>query len=138
MSKETKTVKKRWAMTCAAVLVLLAFARNALADVSVFADGGYRADIILPEKPNGVEKYAVEELVYHFSKAFGKKPEVVGEDGYDPARYPFHIYIGATKAASANGLPVGKLADEEHCIKTVGNGLYLLGGDADTYALRRL
>ena len=132
MSKETKTVKKRWAMTCAAVLVLLAFARNALADVSVFADGGYRADIILPEKPNGVEKYAVEELVYHFSKAFGKKPEVVGEDGYDPARYPFHIYIGATKAASANGLPVGKLADEEHCIKTVGNGLYLLGGDADT------
>lgn len=132
MSKETKTVKKRWAMTCAAVLVLLAFARNALADVSVFADGGYRADIILPEKPNGVEKYAVEELVYHFSKAFGKKPEVVGEDGYDPARYPFHIYIGATQAASANGLPVGKLADEEHCIKTVGNGLYLLGGDADT------
>ena len=100
--------------------------------VTIFEDGLYHADVVVPEKIGGVEKYAVEELVYHFSKAFGKKPEVVGEDGYDPARYPFHIYIGATKAASANGLPVGKLADEEHCIKTVGNGLYLLGGDADT------
>ena len=36
---------------------------------------------------------------------------MVGEDGFDPARHPFHIYIGATKAAAAHGLPVGKLAD---------------------------
>lgn len=43
------------------------------------------------------------------------------EDALDPCRHPFHIYVGATKAATAAGLPVGKLADEEHVVKTVGN-----------------
>ena len=54
------------------------------------------------------------------------------EDALAPCRHPFHIYVGATKAATAAGLPVGRLADEEYVVKTVGNGLYLLGGDADT------
>ena len=58
--------------------------------------------------------------------------EVVHEDEVDAVRHPFHIYLGATKAAAAAGLPVGKLADEEHVVKTVGSGLYLLGGDGDT------
>ena len=35
------------------------------------------------------------------------------------SKYPFHIFVGATKAATAAGLPVGKLADEEHVVKTV-------------------
>ena len=100
--------------------------------VTIFEDGAYEADIVLPAKVGGVEKYAAEELAYHFTKAFGKAPEVVGEDALDPSRHPFHIYVGATKAATAAGLPVGKLADEEHVVKAVGNGLYLLGGDADT------
>ena len=102
--------------------------------ITIFVDDVYRADIVLPAKAGGVEKFAAEELAYHFRKAFGKEPEVVGEDAFDPSRHPFHIYIGATKAAAAAGLPVGKLADEEHVVKTVGNGLYLLGGDADTQA----
>lgn len=99
---------------------------------AVFDNGSYLADIVVPEKMGGVEKYAVEELVYHFKKAFGKAPQVVSEANCKAQAYPFHIYIGATKAASAAGLPVGDLADEEHCVKTVGNGLYLLGGDGDT------
>ena len=102
------------------------------AQVVLFEAGAYKADIVLPATPNGVEKYAAEELAYHFKKAFGKAPEVVGEDKLDAARTPFHIYVGATKAAVAVGLPVGKLADEEHVVKTVGSGLYLLGGDGDT------
>jgi len=98
----------------------------------LFENGTYKADIVLPTNPNGVEKFAAEELTYHFGKAFGKEPEVVGEDALDPHRHQFHIYVGATKAATAAGLPVGRLADEEHVVKTVGNGLYLLGGDGDT------
>ena len=99
---------------------------------TIFEDGAYKADIVLPAKVGGVEKFAAEELAYHFTKAFGKAPEVVGEDAFDSSRLPYHVYIGATKAATAAGLPVGKLADEEHVVKTIGNGLYLLGGDADT------
>ena len=105
---------------------------------AVFDNGSYLADIVVPEKMGGVEKYAVEELVYHFKKAFGKAPQVVSEANCKAQAYPFHIYIGATKAASAAGLPVGNLADEEHCVKTVGNGLYLLAATAIRHMKRRL
>ena len=74
------------------------------APLTIFADGAYRADIVLPAAPNGVERYAAEELAYHFRKAFGKEPEVTGEDRLAPARFPFHVYVGATKAASAAGI----------------------------------
>ena len=100
-------------------------------ELSIFAEDAYKADIVLSATPNGVEKAAAEELVYHFRKAFGKKPDVVHEDGFDAAKYPFHIYLGATKAATAAGLPVGVLAEEEHVVKTAGNGLFLLGCDSD-------
>ena len=30
--------------------------------VTIFEDGAYQADIVLPATPNGVEKYAAEEL----------------------------------------------------------------------------
>ena len=106
--------------------------KTQLPEIFSKAAAHYRADIVLPAAPNGVEKYAAEELVHHFRKAFGKAPEVTGEDRLDAARYPFHIYVGATKAAVAAGLPVGKLAPEEHIVKTCGNGLYLLGGDSAT------
>ena len=99
---------------------------------TVFDKGAYRADIVVPENIGGVEKYAVEELTNHFQKAFGKTPEVVSENLMVRNKYPFHIYIGATKAAAAAGLPVGRLQDEEYCVKTVGNGLFLFGGDGDT------
>ena len=115
-----------------ATLAVIAVSGLTVPQVTIFKDGAYKADIVLPAKVGGVEKYAAEELAYHFTKAFGKAPEVVGEDALDPSRHPCHIYVGATKAAATAGLPVGKLADEEHVVKTVGNGLYLLGGDADT------
>lgn len=100
--------------------------------ILLLENGANTSDVVLPANCNGVEKSAAEELAYHFGKAFGKEPEVVGENALDPSRHPFHIYIGATKAATAAGLPVRKLADEEHVAKTAGNGLCLLGGDADT------
>ena len=117
----------------AAMMAIAEFCLAAeLSQVDIFEKGAYKADIVLPVNPNGVEKFAAEELAYHFGKAFGQAPEVVGEDALASSRFPFHVYVGATKAATAAGLPVGKLADEEHVVKTVGNGLYLLGGDGDT------
>ena len=127
-----REIKRHLLCLCIGALLCAESRAASAPGFTIFENGSYQVDVVVPEKMGGVEKYAVEELVYHFGKAFGKKPDVVGEDGFDPARHPFHIYIGATKAAAANGLPVGKLADEEHCIKTVGNGLYLLGGDGDT------
>ena len=133
MWKAFKIEKLFWICLCIAGITVQGFGGVCpSAGTMLFENGSYKADVVLPANPNGVEKFAAEELAYHFAKAFGKKPVVVGEDALDASRYPFHIYVGATKAATAAGLPVGKLADEEHVIKTVGNGLYLLGGDADT------
>ena len=122
-----------WASLVVAGIAVIGCGRyNVSREAVLFENGTYKADIVLPAAPNGVEKFAVEELAYHFGKAFGKEPEVVGEDALDSSRHQFHIYVGATKAAMEAGLPVGKLADEEHVVKTAGNGLYLLGGDGDT------
>jgi len=128
---------KRLGVIALAMAVSLAVVQGSLgADdlrgAVIFENGAYMADIVLPASPNGVETLAAEELAYHFAKAFGKEPDVVGENRLDAARHPFHIYLGATKAAIAAGLPVGKLADEEHVVKTVGGCLCLLGGDGDT------
>ena len=124
--------KRLLAVACAAILAMGTGAEAGPAGIVLFEDGAYRADVVVPASLGGVEKYAVEELAYHFRKAFGKEPEIVDESRLDPARFPYHIHLGATKAAKEAGLPVGSLADEEHVVKTVGNGLYLLGGDADT------
>ncbi len=101
LGKAQLSAKRRCRFTVA-VMALVAFA--AQGDVQIFADGAFKADIVLPTAPNGVEKYAAEELSHHFAKAFGKAPEVVCEDKLDAARYPFHIYLGATKAAAGGSV----------------------------------
>lgn len=68
-------------------------------------DGVPCAVIVTPEKPNGVEKYAAEELKYHLDKAFGEEFKVVGEDNADVSNTVYRIYLGATKAAATAGLP---------------------------------
>lgn len=107
------------------------FACGALAEPAFMAvqDGKARADIVLSEKSHGVEQYAAEELAYHIAKATGVKLDIVAEGGADLSKMPYHFFVGATEAAKAAGLPVGKLENEERVLKIAGNGFYLLGGD---------
>ena len=102
------SVSKRAAMStmlagCAAMVMFCAGCGRREQDnrFAVFEKGSYLADIVVPENMGGVEKYAVEELAYHFKKAFGKAPEIVSEAAHASSPYPYHIYIGATKAAIA-------------------------------------
>jgi hypothetical protein len=92
-------------------------------------DGKAVSDIILPAKAHGIEQCAAEELAYHIEKATGVRLEIVPENKADLSKMPFHFFVGATEAAKAAGLPVGKLEHEERMLKTAGNALYLLGGD---------
>lgn len=92
-------------------------------------DGVPCAVIVTPEKPNGVEKYAAEELKYHLDKAFGAEFKVVGEDNADVSNTVYRIYLGATKAAATAGLPGRPFEEEEHLVKTVGPSLFLMGED---------
>ena len=125
---------KLLAVTVAWMAVMLSGCGPKVPDpgVVLFENGAFAADVVLPANPGGVEKLAAEELVHHLEKAFGAKVEVTEEPQFVPGRHPYHLFLGATAAARAAGLPVGRLADEERILKSVGNGLYLLGGDADT------
>ena len=94
-------------------------------------DGKLYADIVIPAKPLDCERYAAEELKYHIDKAFGVAAEIVNEGRFDSRKYPFHIFIGATAAARAAGLPGRELKKDEWIVKTSGNGLFLLGRDSN-------
>jgi len=119
----------RWlAVTAVAAWVWCGRAEEKPAFVAA-ADGRAWADIVLPEKPLPVERYAADELKHHLDKATGLAYEIVNEGTFDPSRRPYHFYVGATKAAAAAGLPGRTLSPDERFLRTVGNGLYLLGRD---------
>ena len=96
----------------------------------VAENGVIQADIVIPADPVGVEKYAAEELKYHLEKAFGSPVRVVTENKFEPSHYPYHFFIGKTKAAAAKSLPGRELTLDERFLRTVGNGFYLLGNDS--------
>ena len=101
------------------------------ADVFVTAEGGLTADIVLPAKPTDIERFAAEELGYHLGKAFGVSPDVVGETALTAGVRTCHFYVGRTKAAASAGLLDRPLEDEERRLKSVVDGLCLVGGDRD-------
>lgn len=88
------------------------------------------AVIVLPEKSNGVEQFAADELQYHIEKATGVKLAVVDENALAGSAAKYRYYVGATAAAKAAGIPVSALSDEERVLKSVADGLCLLGGDS--------
>ena len=88
------------------------------------------AVIVLPAESNGVEQFAADELQYHIEKATGVKVAIVAENALAGSAAKYRYYIGATAAAKAAGISVGELADEERVLKSVADGLCLLGGDS--------
>ena len=94
-------------------------------------EGAVRAAIVLPAKPNGVEKFAAEELKYHLDKMFAADFKVVGEADLGNADGASRIFLGATKAAVDAGIPGKPFDEEEHVVKTVGGDLFLVGADGN-------
>lgn len=117
-------------MRCVLTAVLaLADVWTAIGGVTIFDDGAYRVDIVLPMRACAVEQLAVEELKHHLDKAFGASVDVVTEDRLDVSDKPHHIFVGATKGAVTAGLVPMSLADEEHVVRTFSKGICLLGKD---------
>ena len=90
------------------------------------------ADVVLPSAPGAVEEYAAEELRHHLGKAFGCEIPLVREDGLAASKASFHFHVGRTKAAAEAGLTDRPPAEEERILKSVPDGLVLLGGDGPT------
>ena len=102
-----------------------------LCATALSANGQVQADIVLPSNPNNVERFAADELRYHLGKAFGRAPDIVGEDALTGTVRTCHFYVGRTKAAESAGLLARPLEDDERRLKTVADGLCLVGGDRD-------
>ena len=94
-------------------------------------EGEVRAVIVLPVNPNGVEKFAAEELKYHLDKMFAADFKIVGEGILGNAHADSRIFLGATKAAAEAGIPGRPFDEEEHVVKTVGGDLFLVGADGN-------
>ena len=106
------------------------YCKDAVASAFELAkDGTARAAIVIPANPNGVEKFAVEELKYHLDKMFAADFKVVGEDDLETADVTSKIFLGATKAAAEAGIPGKPFDEEEHVVRTVGTDLFLVGAD---------
>jgi len=98
----------------------------------VFAKNGVlTVDVVLPSAPSAVERYAADELSYHLSKAFGSLATIVAEDQLAASSPPYHFFVGRTEAARKAGLPVQELVPDEHLLKSVDNGLCLVGHDSE-------
>ena len=119
------------AALCAAVCVCVGIGTSAPA-FAVDRPVCFEAEIALPAVSNGVERFAAEELAYHLERAYGVRPAVLKESVAAKSAAASHVYLGATKAARAAGLPGRELADEERVVAVRGNALFLLGQDRDT------
>ena len=98
-------------------------------EFTVAAGGVPQADIVVPGKANAIERYAADELRYHLAKMVGSDFAVISETELGASKMRHHFFLGATKAAKAEGLLDTPLVLEEHRVKTVGGNLFLFGRD---------
>ena len=72
-----------------------------LAAFAVLSGGRPQADIVVPSKPNAVERLAAEELAYHLGKMGGCEFKTISEDALASSAAKGHFFVGATKAAKS-------------------------------------
>lgn len=98
--------------------------------VVLLANGRPMADVVIPDQDGQTIGYATDELAYHLKRMSGCDFSVVRERDFNRTNFPYHVFLGHTLAAAQSGVE-RPFETEEWCVKTVGNALYLLGGDRD-------
>lgn len=118
----------------AAAAIFLSAVWTAGAEVPVVDDAKGVAVVVIPERANGVARYAAKELVEHIAKASGGSLEIVPESraaGSKGAR----IYLGDCEATRAAGIDVGSLAAEAFVLRTSPGAVFIAGADGNGEAL---
>jgi hypothetical protein len=85
--------------------------------------------IVIPDQTFPVLRCAVEEFQYHVKESTGVSLDVVSESQF--SNKGSAIFLGATKAALAQGIDASKLAPNAFVIKTIRENLYMAGRDSD-------
>lgn len=108
----------------------MAFIREGKADFAIVID----KDAERRARNNKAEKSigpAVELLLREFKECFGVAVEVVDErDSSMLSKYAYHLVVGDSSVARANGLDWSKMPDQGYEIKSFEKGLMLVGSDS--------
>ena len=102
----------------------------ARAQIALVADGQAQAVIVVADDPLPIARYAAQELQYHVAKATGVTLDVVAE-GKRPPGDRTSVFVGACQAAQGADIDPDGFEPEQSLIRTVGQNLFLVGGDSD-------
>lgn len=95
---------------------------------AIVEDGRARAEILIAEDPPRMLQLAAEELQTHLERISGARLVVVTEPSDD---VPLRIYVGRSAHTDALGIDDEGLKYGAFRMRTVADGLVLLGYDAD-------
>lgn len=107
---------------CAAITV-----SHAEEPILLIEDGAPRVEILIAEEPARSVALAAAELQEYLNKMSGAEVAVVHEQG----EMPYRIYVGQSPATEAMGIDAEELARDAFIMRTVDDGLVLLGRDDD-------
>lgn len=99
--------------------------------LSVFAAAAFCRNsqaIIIPDRPNSIEKTAAAELQYHLEKSTGVKIPVLPEKKWS-ADIKGGFFLGATRAAAERKLDVSGEPLNSFLIRRDGDFLFIVGRD---------
>ena len=78
--------------------------------------------VVLPDKPNAVQKAAAEELARYVGRITGKDVPVVSAGRYDFKADGLTFFVGGETARALAGLDLGPWKLEEYLLRTVARG----------------
>ncbi len=94
--------------------------------LTLVADGGPEAVIVVADDATMTAQYAAEELALHVEKATGVRLEMAAESAI-PEGYASRVFVGLTDAARAQHLDTTELERDAFFVRTVGSDLFVLG-----------
>ena len=109
------------------ILVILLFSGKALGKITIAGSKGEVKAIVIGFNPTQSEKTGAEELQYYLEKITGEKLPIRPMTDDTP---PVSIFVGRSKVAENAGIKTTGLKPEGFIMKTIPQGLVLLGDDA--------
>ena len=92
--------------------------------------------IVIPDKPNSVEKFAARELAYFLQKSTKAKNTVSTINEKNIVAGKNYIFLGRCKKNKAMGIDVEKLERNHSRVLIDGQNIYIAGKDSDGYFWR--
>ena len=95
--------------------------------ITLCRDGKSNFQVVLPEKPSPVDRYAAQVLTNYLAQITGSEFPVATPDSMDHSRPSFFIGLSAPALKLLGKNPLAKLNDQEHVARSKGGDVCLYG-----------